>query len=339
MMQSRYSKADLVIITPVFNDWRSLSALVKQLSVIVSPLSALTHLVIVDDGGTDPVPDLPVLLAGTNFRATLVTLERNVGSQRAIAMGLCHAVEALDPERIIIMDADGEDRPEDVPALLAALAANPGAIVVAERGRRSEGLRFRLFYRLYKGLFALLTGFPISFGNFSALHGKAARRLVHMHELLLHVPASLIRSRYPLVHVQTDRGLRFAGHSNMNTLSLIMHGMSAIAVFSERIFTRVLVFCAAIFACTFVAALVAIVLKAAGLATPGWTTSVAGLMIMIVMQVAAVAMGGLFIVMNNKHDLALLPMRVARDLVNAACLVDKVGAGHADDDASSGDAA
>lgn len=313
---------DLVIVTPVFNDWPSLSALVTRLAAILPPVAPNTHLVIVDDGGTDPVPDLAPLIAGTPFAATLVTLARNMGSQRAIGMGLCHAVAALNPRRVVIMDADGEDRPEDVPALLAALAADPGAIVVADRRRRSEGLRFRLFYRLYKDLFALLTGLSISFGNFSAFSGEAARRLVHMHELLLHVPATLIRSRYRLTHVATDRGTRFFGRSTMNTLSLMVHGMSAIAVFSERIFTRVLVFCAGIFAAAFLAALTALVLKAAGLATPGWTTSVAGLMIMVVLQVAAVAMGGLFTVMNNKHDLALLPARVAADLIAATRRLD-----------------
>lgn len=313
----------LAIVIPVFDDWESVSMLVERLAAELPDGGRGSHLVLVDDGGTVPPPDLSPLIGRTGFSVTLVALTRNVGSQRAIAVGLCHAVEALRPARVVIMDADGEDRPEDVPALLAALDVNPGAIVVAQRRRRSEGLRFRLFYRFYKGLFALLTGVPISFGNFSAMGYAAARRLVAMHELLLHVPASLIRSRYPIVPVPTDRGRRYAGQSRMNLISLMVHGLSAIAVFSERIFTRILVMCAGIFMAAVLAVLAALALKAAGLATPGWTTSVASMMIIVILQNAAVALGGLFIVMNNKHDLAVVPSRVAADLIAATSRLDR----------------
>ena len=313
----------LAIIIPVFDDWESLSILVEQLADHRDALGPGCHLVLVDDGGTGPVPDLGLLMARAGFAATLVSLARNVGSQRAIAAGLCHAVQVLRPDRIMIMDADGEDRPEDVPVLLRVLDAHPAAMVVAQRRRRSEGLRFRLFYGFYKGLFALLTGVPISFGNFCAMGLPAARRLVAMHELLLHVPATLIRSRYPLVPVPTDRGTRYAGQSRMNLISLMVHGLSAIAVFSERIFTRILVMCAGIFTAAVLAVVVAVGLKAAGMATPGWTTSVASMMIIVILQNAAVAMGGLFIVMNNKHDLTLQPMRVAADLITGTRRLDR----------------
>lgn len=317
------SETSLAIIIPIFDDWESLSMLVERLGTALPDSGCGTHLVLVDDGGAVPPPDLSRLIGRTCFSASLVGLTRNVGSQRAIAVGLCHAVETLRPARVVIMDADGEDRPEDVGALLAMLEANPGSIVVAQRRRRSEGWRFRLFYRFYKGLFALLTGVPISFGNFSAMEYAAARRLVAMHELLLHVPASMIRSRFPIVPVPTDRGRRYAGQSRMNLISLMVHGLSAIAVFSERIFTRILVMCAGIFLVAVLAVLTALTLKAAGLATPGWTTSVASMMIIVILQNAAVALGGLFIVMNNKHDLAIVPSRVAVDLIAATSRLDR----------------
>ena len=77
-------------------------------------------------------------------RVDVLRLRRNVGHQRAIAIGLAF-IHAHRPCRaVVVMDADGEDRPSDVPRLLARLdAAGDPAIVFAERTRRSSGTSSR----------------------------------------------------------------------------------------------------------------------------------------------------------------------------------------------------
>ncbi|CBS91595.1 glycosyltransferase [Azospirillum lipoferum] len=303
-------QATLAIVIPVFNDWESVAMLIRGLGRSLGSDERAVHLVIVDDGSTEPEAGLKEAVAETPFTGTLLRLVRNVGHQRAIAIGLCQAVE-LAADRVVIMDGDGEDRPEDVPLLLAGLRDNPRSIVVADRRSRSEGPSFTLFYRVYKKVFSLLTGTPISFGNFSAMGLATATRLASMHELLLHVPATMIRSRCPIVRVGTDRGHRYAGQSKMNLVSLVVHGLSSIAVFSERTFTRILLFSAAIFALSGLAAVIAVLLKMLGMATPGWTTTVAGIVMVVLVQNAAVSLGGLFVVLNNKRDFALIPRQIA----------------------------
>jgi glycosyltransferase involved in cell wall biosynthesis len=301
----------VAVVIPVFNDWDSVRVLIGRLGDALVQQAAPVHLVIVDDGSTEPESGLAEAVEAAGLECVLVRLARNVGHQRAIAIGLCQAVTELRAGTVVIMDGDGEDRPEDVPPLLEAHRANPRAIVVGDRRRRSEGAGFVLFYRLYKRLFSLLTGTPISFGNFSVMGYEAARRLVNMHELLLHVPATMIRSRCTIVRVAIDRGERYAGRSKMNLISLIVHGLSSIAVFSERTFTRILVFCAGVFVLSALAAVIAVLMKLFGMATPGWTTTVAGILMIVLVQNAAVALGGLFVVLNNKRDFALLPWKIA----------------------------
>jgi hypothetical protein len=296
------------VVIPVFNDWESLQVLIGALKESLP--DAGVHLVIVDDGSTEPESGVREALAATGFDATLVKLTRNVGHQRAIAIGLCQATD-LRAETVVIMDGDGEDRPQDVPRLIAALQDNPRAIVVANRNRRSEGPGFIFFYNIYKRIFLFLTGSAISFGNFSVMKLATARRLSCMHELLLHVPATMISSRCKIVPVATDRGERYRGRSKMNLVSLVVHGLSSVAVFSERTFTRILLLSAMVFALSGLAAAVAIVLKLIGLATPGWATTVSGIVMIILVQTAAVSLGGLFIVLNNKRDFTLIPHRIA----------------------------
>lgn len=305
-------RALLAIVIPVFNDWVSLRELIQDLSMALPSQGNATHLVIVDDGSTEDDAGLGDAIAKAHFQASIVRLKRNVGHQRAIAIGLCHAV-SISPDEIIIMDADGEDRPEDVQPLLSTLRGSKGGLVVANRQRRSEGFLFNVFYQLYKMFFRLLTGTSISFGNFSAMNLKTARRLVSMHELLLHVPATMIKSRCPIVHVGTDRGRRYAGKSKMSLVSLIIHGVSAVAVYGERAFTRIIIFSAMVFGLSVIAMIVAVMLKFIGMATPGWVTSIAGIVIILLVQNAAVALGGLLVVLKNNGDVTLLAGAIAEE--------------------------
>ena len=78
---------------------------------------------IVDDASTEPMPqDWP----GQNFSALdsveVLHLRSNQGHQRAIALGLYHLHEFTDAEAVVVMDGDGEDRPEDLPELLRAFS-------------------------------------------------------------------------------------------------------------------------------------------------------------------------------------------------------------------------
>lgn len=304
------SDRGLAIVIPIFNDWVSLRLLIADLAGALADEPGPVELLIVDDGSTEPDTGLAEAVAATPFGCTLLRLVRNVGHQRAIAIGLCHAAR-LPVRAVVVMDGDGEDRPTDVPLLLRGLGDGPGSIVVAERQRRSEGLRFTLFYHLYRRIFRLLTGTRISFGNFSAMDRTVARRLTSMHELLLNVPATMLRSRCRIVRVGTDRGRRYAGRSKMSLVSLVVHGLSSVAVFSERAFTRILLFSAGVFAFAAVATVVAVILKLGGMATPGWATTVAGILMIVLVQNAAMALGGLFIVLNSNRDMAKLPSDMA----------------------------
>ena len=102
----------------------------------------------------------------------MLRLRRNLGHQRAIAVGLAYVEDRFKHDAVVVMDSDGEDDPSDVPRLLELLRAEGGrAIVFAERTRRSESWSFRFFYGLYKLLHRVLTGHGVRVGNFSAIPG------------------------------------------------------------------------------------------------------------------------------------------------------------------------
>ena len=96
----------------------------------------------------------------------IVRLATNLGHQRAIAVGLVQFAARTDIDAVLVMDSDGEDRPEEIALLAAAARANPDAVILAQRSKRSESRGFRFGYVVYKFLFRVLTGQSVSFGNF-----------------------------------------------------------------------------------------------------------------------------------------------------------------------------
>src|SRR5690606_8053167 len=108
-----------------------------------------------------------------------------------------HIVRDREFDALIVMDADGEDRPQDLPRLIAGYNEQTDHIIVADRNRRSEGIIFRLFYMIYKQLFAFLTGVNINFGNYCLIPRVYIDSLIHDPNLWNHLAATIRRSKIP----------------------------------------------------------------------------------------------------------------------------------------------
>jgi glycosyltransferase involved in cell wall biosynthesis len=117
-----------LIIIPVLDDEGSLIALIRELARELADRTTVS-LLVVDDGSIPPIEVVDVGVVD----GQVITLSRNLGHQKAIAIGLAHAVANNLADVFVVMDADGEDRPEDVPRLLAALESGPElSVVVAQ---------------------------------------------------------------------------------------------------------------------------------------------------------------------------------------------------------------
>jgi hypothetical protein len=301
---------DLILI-PVFNDWPSVSELLPRLDRALSG-GIGADVLIVDDGSTiDPGDELARGPFHALGRVKLVRLHRNLGHQRAIAVGLAYVKDRLDHDAVVVMDGDGEDDPADVPRLLDRLRAEGGrTIVFAERTRRTESWTFRAFYILYKVMHRILTGRGVKVGNFSAIPRRRLDSLVVVSELWIHYAAAAFQSRQPICTIPTRRGERLHGRSSMNFVSLVVHGLSAIAVSSEVVGVRLLVL-AVCFGLLGLAGLVAavIVRLATTWAIPGWATVTAGLSLLLLVQAIMLSFVLSLVILGTRQGSAHLPLR------------------------------
>jgi hypothetical protein len=315
LRQADQPRQRVIVLVTVFNDWAAFNMLLEDLAVQEFPKGLEFDVFAVDDASRENHDLKRQVIASSPVPLTVITLARNVGNQRAIAIGLCHIVTKTKCDFIVVMDGDGEDRPADVPVLLRTLIARPNAIVTAQRNRRSEALRYRVCYITYKTVFRSLTGAIMNFGNFSAMSFDNAEQLCSMHEMLLSYPATILASRLPIQRIPIDRGSRYMGRSGITYLLLAVHGLSSIAVFSDRVLARMLVSCFVVFVIGFLAIIAALIAKAVGLATPGWTTTVIGFAFAVLIESVVAILSGVLIVLSSRQAQTAVPLQFAERYV------------------------
>lgn len=303
----------LIITMPVFEDWDSAIEVCRKIDMVFSQeKSVRVRVLLVDDGGAANVTprELPFHPQAIES-VSILELRRNLGHQRAIAIALAYIYEHCNGDGVVVMDADGEDRPEDILRLVAAMrkAIHPTS-VFAERGKRLENTAFRLFYDCYRILHTLLAGRDIRFGNFSILPWQHLEAIVVYPELWNHYAATLVKSRLPYIRLRADRARRLAGKSRMDFVSLVVHGLSALFANQEVVGTRLLVMNILVTLSLFVLIGIVIGVKFfTHLAIPGWATSTTGLLLVVVAQSLVASFILVFSIMMNRSHLGFLPIR------------------------------
>jgi polyisoprenyl-phosphate glycosyltransferase len=305
----------IAIVLPVLDDWVSFVELVREISERFDGSQFTFHICAVDDGSFESFDPANIALPNGSCVGSIeiIRLAANLGHQRAIAIGLCEIAERAEADTVLVMDSDGQDRPADIALLLSANCGLPRHVVFGGRVARSEPSRFRLCYGLYRILFRVSTGNPINFGNFCAMPISAVRRLVHMPELWNHLAAAVMRSRLPYVSVPTSRGERIAGRSRMSLAALIAHGLSAMSVYADKIFIRLIIAAGVGSLVTGIGfAALAVVRLSAGLAVPGWTGSAVGDLSIVLLQTLVIAIAASLTQLAGRSRRSIIPIADCR---------------------------
>lgn len=270
-----------VLLTPYYEDRDAVRRLFADL---YEQFGAQVHVVVIDDGSVHEPLELSSL-SNAMLSGEIVYLKRNLGHQRAIAVGMNYVAEHFPDSIVVTIDSDGEDRPNSIPELLAQLENTTNVdAVVATRKSRVESWHFQFFYYWYKLFFELATGRHINFGNFMALKPAAVARIASMQELWIHFAGTVLLSKLRLGQCPIARGARYAGKSKMNFVGLVLHGFKGLMVFAEDVFVRVGIFCAVIAVISLLLMPIPLVLKLIGMATPGWSSVLIGVFLLIFIQ-------------------------------------------------------
>ena len=169
-------------------------------------------------------------------------MKNNRGHARCYAAGLKFLTEKENFDYVILMDGDGEDRPEELSLLFKKTSDYPLKTVTANRIRRSEGPLFKLMYECHKILTYVFTGHLIKFGNYSCLPKEAAAKLVKEACVWSSFSGSVSKIIHDRVSISSIRGRRYFGPSQMSFFNLLIHSFSIIAVFKGSVIVRSVLF-------------------------------------------------------------------------------------------------
>jgi len=229
------------ILIPLYNDWRSVSKLLNEIDSQTNNWDAEVSIIIVNDASTEKKSGLESIFKKIKS-VKILNMKKNQVHQRCIAVGLKYICENEDFDRVIVMDADGEDRPEELNDFFKKAKENPNMTITGNRFKRSEGFVFKVLYEAHKLLTLIFTGKLIKFGNFSCLPKNHVQQLVQKPYLWNSYSSSVVRTIDERTFIPSTRGTRYVLPSKMNIFALIFHSLSIISVFRNAVIIRSVIY-------------------------------------------------------------------------------------------------
>ena len=227
----------VIILIPVYNDWESLTKLINEINENIKDIKDIDFkCIIVNDASTTKQPKLNKPKNIKSF--CILNMKENRGHARCNAFGMRYIFTNEEFDNLILMDGDGEDRPVEIKSLINKTNERPNNSVVAKRIKRSEGPFFQLLYQFHKILTYIFTGKNINFGNYSCLTKGDVEKLHTKASLWSSYSGTVKKNLKELSEINSIRGSRYIGPSQMSFFKLLIHSFSIIAVFKYQVFLR-----------------------------------------------------------------------------------------------------
>ena len=228
---------NFIILIPLYNDWKSASKLLKEIDSQINDWNAEVSVIIVNDASTEKRSGLD-----SNYKkiklVKILNMKENRVHQRCIAVGLKYICKNEDFDRVIVMDADGEDRPEELNDFFKKAQENPNMTITGNRFKRSESTIFKFLYEVHKILTFIFTGKLIKFGNFTCLPKAHVEQLIQKSYLWNSYSSSVVSVTNDRIFIPSVRGQRYVLPSKMNFSGLVFHSLTIISVFRNAVVIR-----------------------------------------------------------------------------------------------------
>lgn len=224
-----------ILLIPVFNDWKSLNKLILKLDIFLqNKKKTRNEILIINDNSSKKI-SLNFKKLKTIKKIKIITLKKNFGSQKAIAIGLSYLKKIRGAFYITVMDGDGEDAPSQVKNMLDKAINNPKYIITSNRKKREEALIIVLLYKIHLMITYFFTLKWVSFGNFSTFHNKNLKTLLS-NDSSWYAHSSSVLKNCKVKRLYSKREKRYFDKSKLGIFSLIEHSLRINTVFYKNIF-------------------------------------------------------------------------------------------------------
>jgi len=197
-------------VLPAFNEAENLPAVIPELAEILASRFASWQILVVDDGSTDNTSAVLKSLQAEHPGLRSIRLRRNCGKSDALQA----AFERVDADLVLLMDADGQDDPTQLPAMLAKI--DEGAdLVTGRRQVRRDRLLKRTTSKVFNWTSSRLSGVPGSDFNsgFKLLRRGVTQEVRLYGELHRYIPVLAAWSGFRITEVDVSHRPRLGGSS------------------------------------------------------------------------------------------------------------------------------
>jgi glycosyltransferase involved in cell wall biosynthesis len=148
---------DISVVLPVHNERENLEPLIDEIAEVLAPTGKSFEIIAVDDGSKDESPEILRRLSAERPYVKALLFRRNAGQSAAFDAGFQAASGAM----VVTMDADRQNDPHDIPAMIAKLEEGYD-MVTGWRKNRQDGLLLRKVpSRIANALIRKVTGAKI----------------------------------------------------------------------------------------------------------------------------------------------------------------------------------
>ena len=248
--------AKLSIVVPAYNEQEVLPQFHRRLAAVMRALPNAWDVIYVNDGSKDGTLETLVNLRRQNQEVAIIDLSRNFGKEIALTAGLQHATG----DAVIVIDADLQDPPELIPALIAGWRDEGYDVVYAQRLARDgeswvKKASAYLFYRLMQRVGTV--SIPQDTGDFRLLSRRAVDALLALREQHRFMKGLFAWIGFRQLAVSYRREPRFAGKTKWNYWRLwnfAIEGLTSFTTMPLKIasYLGILVACVAVMFASFI---------------------------------------------------------------------------------------
>jgi len=216
------------VVIPVYNEQENLPELYRRLTAVMERLGSY-EVILVDDGSSDGSFPAIKRVHQQDPRVKALKLSRNFGHHVALTAGMDYA----RGDAVILMDADLQDQPEEIPKLTEKL--NEGYdVVYGIRENRKESLARRIPSYLFMTIMNRVTGSGhfATGGVFRVLSRQVVNELQQCRETSRFITGLVGWLGFDQVGVEVEHGARYAGQTKYNLWRLIKMLLNTLTSFS-----------------------------------------------------------------------------------------------------------
>jgi len=223
------SRTLISIVIPTHNELTNVEAVYSRVRAVFEALPDFDFELIFSDDSTDSTPNEIARLHVADPRVKLIRLSRRFSQAIAISAGLLRAAG----EAAILMDADLQDPPEEIPRMLA-LWREGNHVVYAERASASSYALYKtlaaFFYRLLKRVSSI--DIPLDAGEFRLLDRKVINFMRNLTERSRFMRGLTVWPGLRQAKIQIERAARLSGRTNYNFRRSFLVAVDGLVSFS-----------------------------------------------------------------------------------------------------------